>query len=278
MVRLLRTPSFALVLVAVLLPLHARRAEAAGEGAPASAASATEEAKRAAQQHFARARELYQQGNYPAAKAELEQARGLDPQAKDLTYNLGTVSEKLGQFDEALRYFREYLELESVTSQEKARAESIITRIEGAKRAAPAPAPTASATVKPPDPSPPPPPPEKSYGRLDVWTWTAIGVSGAGLAVGTIFGIRALSQRPKDGFVTGVDGSYDALTKKADDAHASAIVADVGFAFGILGAGAAAVLYFARTKPTPAPSTGVNSAALAPVPGGATLQVGGALW
>ncbi len=224
---------------------------AAGTGAETAANQAK------AQEHFRRAKDLYGSGNYREALTELEAARKLDPNAKELVFNVGIVHEKLGHYDEAIAAFQGYVTMETVTAQERAKAESIITRIEGAKRTAAAEAPKTEET----HPSAPPPVPAESAqphaeprrGRMDGLTMAAAGVAAAGVAVGTIFGVRALAIRP-DGFVAGRDGTYETLQARTDEAHTSAIVADVGFAVGALAALAAAYVYFGRTK-EPSPTT-----------------------
>jgi hypothetical protein len=200
-----------------------------------------------AQQHFQRAKDLYQNGSYREAIAELEQARGLDPKAKDLVFNLGIVHEKLGKFDEAIAFFRQYMEMESVTTAERAKAETVITRIEGAKREVPV-TPVPTATTKEPEP-PPPRPEETRRGRIDAATVTVGAVAVVGLGVGATLGILALSNEPSN-FVTGRDGTYDQLQTKQSDAHTQAIVSDVGFGVGIVAALVTAYLYFGRTKET----------------------------
>ncbi len=223
-----------------------------------------------AQKHFAKARELYGQGNYKEARVELLEAKKLDPQSKELVFNLGVVAEKLVLFDEALEQFRAYREMTDVTDQEKARAESIILRLEGAKKQLEDQ--RKLDTPKPVEPEPPKaaeaPPPK---GRVDVATIAAAGVGVVGLSVGAIFGIKALGERPS-GFTTGRDGSYTDFVAKNDSARTSAIVSDIGFAVGVVGVAAAAVLYFTRPKGMPA------RVALAPIVGpgqGGLVLVGG---
>lgn len=228
---------------------------AAAQGtAPAAQAPQTEDQAKA-QQHFQRAKELYGQGKYEGAVHELEVARNLDPKAKDLVFNLGIVNEKLGKFDEAIAFFRQYIDMEGVTPQEKAKAESVIKRIEGAKqevgtRPPPPPAPgdlqggngegPAPKDPQQPDKDPP-------HGRVDAATIAAGSVAIAGLGVGTVFGIIAVSSRPTE-FVTGRDGTYAQFEQKNSDAHTAAIVADVGLGVGIVAAVVTAYLYFGRTK------------------------------
>jgi hypothetical protein len=227
-------------------------------GADAANPPQTEEQKKA-QQYFQRAKELYSAGKYSETITELEIARKLDPNAKDLVMNLGIVHEKLGRYDEAIGYLKTYLDMEGVTPAERSKAEGMIKRIEGAKSATSA-QPTASSTQTPPVPSPAQEPEEKQApppkGRIDGLTIGAAAVAVAGLTIGTGVGIYAVASRPSDGYVTGRDGSYATLQDKTDAAHTAAIVADVSFGIGIVAAVATAWLYFGRPKVvTPSAST-----------------------
>jgi tetratricopeptide (TPR) repeat protein len=207
-------------------------------------ASVSPEARAQAQQHFQRARELYGAGTYREAIVELEQARTLDPTAKDLVYNLAIVNEKVGHIDEALKYMRHYLQMD-LEPVERTRAEGAVRRLEGAKRDAP-PAPTPVAPA--PAPTAAPPPESPPHGRVDALTIGAATVAVAGFAVGTVFGIQAMGDRPQPGSVTQSPSSYAELQRKSNDAHAKAIIADVGFGVGIVATIGTAILYFARTK------------------------------
>lgn len=225
-----------------------------------------------AQQHFQRAKELYQAGAYRDAVAELEHAHALDPKAKDLVFNLGVVTEKLGKYDDAVAYFRQYMEMDSVTSAERVKAETIVKRIEGAKREV-APQETTPATTSPAQTSPQPTTPETrpaEHGRFDTATKVAGAVAIVGLGVGIGFGIRAIALDPKN-FTTGKDGTYEDLQTRTDQAHTSAVVSDVGFGVGVVAALATAWLYFGRTKEPKQSAT--PSASL--VPGGAVMLLGG---
>jgi len=90
------------------------------------------EAVKAAQAHMTKARALYEAGNYPDAIAELETARALDPYAKDLVFNLGIVHEKALHIEEALHFYKLYLDMD-IDPTERARAENIVKRLEGAR-------------------------------------------------------------------------------------------------------------------------------------------------
>jgi hypothetical protein len=226
----------------------------------------------AAQEHFQRAKDLYQAGAYREAITELTQARGLDPKAKDLVFNLGIVHEKLGKFDEAIAFFRQYMEMETVTAAERAKAENVIKRIEGAKREVPA---AAAPTGTAPAPPELPPPEQTGSGRIDAATIVAGSVAVVGLGVGTAFGILALSNKPSD-FVTGRDGTYDKLQAQSSDAHTQAIVADVGFGVGIAAAVVTAYLYFGRSKvPSEPKRSGFLLPSAAPVASGGVFLLGG---
>ena len=220
-----------------------------------------------AQQHFQRAKDLYQTGSYREAIAELEAARLLDPKANDLVFNLGIVHEKLGKFDEAITFFRQYLETEGVTASERGKAENIIKRIEGAKREVPVAAvPTGTA-----DPVPPPPQ-ETKPGRIDAPVVVAGAFAVVGLGFGTAFGILALANKPSKDFVTGRDGSYAELQTQADDAHTQAIIADIGFGVGIVATAVTAVLYFGRAKE---PTKHAVAPSIAPLASGGVVLLGG---
>lgn len=269
----LRLP-FALVFAAVLLPSSAL-AQAPSRAAPAAAAVSPKDAAEA-QLHFKKARELYQQGSYRDALGELEAAHTLDPQAKDLVFNLSLVTEKLARIDDALRYMRMYSEM-SLDSGEKTRAEASIRRLEGVKRETPEVVPVVVATPPTPPPAPPPEPP--SRGRLDVWTLTAATVAVGGFAVGTIFGIKATSDKPAAGFTTGAGGmSFADVQAKQNKAHSEAILADVGFVVGAAATVTTAVLYFARMKKphqAEAPKSGQANVSAAVTPHGAGVFIGG---
>jgi tetratricopeptide (TPR) repeat protein len=207
-----------------------------------SSAGATDPKTRALK-HFEHARELYRDGNYKEAIGELEAARELDPDAKDLVYNLALVNEKLGNIEESLRWMHRYSEMD-LDEQERGRAESAIRRLEGAKR-------TLEETKREEAKRPPKQPNEPSrppMGRIDGWTIATGSVAVVGLGVGAILGISALSSRPKAGFVTGQNGTYADLADQAENAHTKAIVADIGFTVFVASAVACSLLYFLRPR------------------------------
>ncbi len=208
------------------------------------------EAVKAAQNHMTKARSLDEAGNYPDAIAELETARALDPYAKDLVFNLGIVHEKALHFDEALHFYRLYLDMD-IEPGERAKAENIIKRLEGARTHVP---PTSTSTVAPPATtiivntgSPP-------HGRMDGLTVVSGLFALAGFGIGAGFGVAALGARPQTPYVTGgpgdpgANGTYADLKAMVDQANTLAIIADIGFLTGLVFTGVTLGVYFGRTK------------------------------
>jgi hypothetical protein len=243
-----------------------------------SAGRATSEATAAAHQHATRAHELYQQGSYHEAITELETALKFDPSGKDLVFNLGVVHEKLGDIDDALRYFQRYEQMD-LDPQERAKADTYLKRLQGARKEVEKPA--EPATPPPALPPPPPLPPEKHYGRFDWLTATVAVIGVGGLAVGSAFGVKALSTRPATGIATTDTYGYTQLQNSETIAHHDAIISDVSFAVGAVGVLAATVLFLARTRDSASPATGSAGPAHAavvlsgtPLPGGGALFLG----
>jgi len=238
-----------------------------------------------ARRHFESGRALYSHGAYREALAELQAAHTLDPSAKDLVFNLGVVEEKLGDIDDALRWFHAYTTM-TLTPQERERADAYVRRLEGARAEidhkpppaeGSAPAPTPGTT----DAEAPAAPPAPARGRIDAATITAAGVTGTALAVGVVVGIKALIDRPTN-FITGVDGSYQDLTNREHTAHEEAVGADVSFAVAVAAGVAATVLYLTRTRQDHDPSPAAPSAkgpsptvSVVPLAGGGGLFVQG---
>jgi tetratricopeptide (TPR) repeat protein len=256
----------------------------------------------AARKHFEKARAYYGQGAYREAVNELEAAHVLDPNAKDLVFNLGVVHEKLSDIDEALNWFRLYTTMDLV-AQERDRADAYIRRLEGAKReleeklaaqqqlppeaSRPSPEPTTSQQAQkpsasapiaqpsvPPQPPSQPPAPTPQNGRVDALTLSAAGVSVVALAVGTVLAVKAESEQPT-GFVTGRDGTYSDLVRKADLAKHDALGADIAFGAALVSGITTAYLYFGRSRPAPLASGGTTTISAGPLSGGATLFVKG---
>jgi tetratricopeptide (TPR) repeat protein len=254
-------------------------ASAAGVAAPPALADETSPQNvAAARRHFERARAYYAQGAYREAISELEAAHALDPNAKDLVFNLGVVHEKLTDIDDALKWFRLYTTM-NLTAQERERADAYVKRLEGAKREVEqkaAQSASASATAPPPPP-PPPPPDHQPMGRIDVLTISAGSVALGALAFGIVMGVKAEHDKPPTPFITGRNGTYADLVTRQANAHNEAVMADIGFGVAGAAAAAAAVLFFARPRASAPTTTGAGTTSVSAVPlaGGGGLLVQG---
>jgi hypothetical protein len=211
--------------------------------APVSAASVPAADRAQAEEQFKKAKGLYLDGRYVEARTALLEARKLDPSAKDLVFNLGVVAEKLLDYDEAITYLREYKAMDAVTEAEAQRADASIRRIEGAKARHPKTAAPLAPVVQPDQPPPPP-----KHGRVDGLTLGALGLTGAALATGVVFGVLALQANPADTVTTGKNNPFSTVDGDNSRAQTFGLVADIGFGVAIAAAVTTTVLYFARTK------------------------------
>ncbi|CAN5205740.1 hypothetical protein BH09MYX1_BH09MYX1_67350 [soil metagenome] len=289
----MRLRTLALVATLALGPLVPAVAHA--DDAPSA------EALQKAAVHFKTAREFYAAGNYGKAISELERARAFDPTAKDLVFNLATVCEKAGRTEDAINYFKEYLQLNPDAS-ERSKVQATVKRLEGVLadqvKTTPLPAPDPEAKSAPPQliyvPTPVESPP---HGRLDALT-VSLGVFAiAGLGVGGTFGVLALTTRPAQGLTTGstanngLNLTYAELEDRTNRAHTFAIISDIGFLVGLVATGATLGFFFGRTKYPEADSAPSADAApppkrkpkaakitgfsIAPTVGGAAFMLGG---
>ena len=100
------------------------------------------------------------------------------------------------------------------------------------------------APVAAPAPPPPAPVPQLAY--------VAAGVGAAGLIVGTVFGLRAISKRSEsNGYCDGATCSDPAGVEANDSAKTAAWVSDIGFGIGVVGVGLATYLVLAPRGPAP---------------------------
>jgi tetratricopeptide (TPR) repeat protein len=250
-------------------PLTTADGARADETSPANVA--------AARKHFDRAKADYAQGAYREAIGELEAAHTLDPNAKDLVFNLGVVHEKLADIEDALKWFRLYTTM-NLNPQERERADAYVHRLEGAKKelddkqAALAASSSATATGSPLPP--PPPPPERPAGSgRDVLTIGVGSVTVAALVVGIVMGVKAEEDRPPSPYVTGHNGTYAQLVDGQHNAHQEAIAADIAFGIAGVAAAATAVLFF--TRPRAHARTSSTSVSVSPLAGGGAFFVQG---
>jgi tetratricopeptide (TPR) repeat protein len=248
-------------------------------GEPLAAADETSPANvAAARRHFDRARAYYAQGAYREAISEFEAAHALDPNAKDLVFNLGVVHEKLADIDDALKWFHLYASM-NLTEQERERVNAYLKRLEGAKKELDAKqaAAAASASSSTGAPPPPPPPEKPQNGRIDAYTIAAASVAVVGLGTGIVLGIKAAADKPASNLTTGQNGlSYQQLQSRTSQAHNEAIGADVAFGVAVAAAAVTAYLYLARPRSTAPSNTGATTTvSAAPLTGGGAFFVQG---
>lgn len=235
----------------VALLLVAGRAIADGAPVPAPPAVSPEQEAREKQAMALHdeARELHAHGRYRAAIARLEAALALDPQGKELVYNLALIHERLGEIDPAVRYYRRYLETET-DPREREKIEGVLKRLEGAKQdlvvaagAAPPPAPEAAAPAAATSP--------RSFGP---WVIVTGAVGAMGLFTGVVLGVSALARSPGASAITGPGVTADDLLADARAAHRQAVGADIALLIGLAATGAAVGIHLgSRAAAGPAP-------------------------
>ena len=113
-----------------------------------------------------------------------------------------------------------------------------------------------------PTTSAPPPLPPEEPASSNVPAYVTLGVAGAGIIVGTIFGIKALGDKS--------DFNSNPTSSKADDAERNALIADMAFGVAVT-LGVTGTVLLLSNKGSSAPKTGLiprlNSMQLTPVAG-----------
>jgi tetratricopeptide (TPR) repeat protein len=226
--------------LSLLLGLAALAAAAVASADPPVAAPREERARQAMALHD-EAWVLYEQGRYRAAIGRLEAALLLDPDGRELVYNLALIHEKLADLREAAGYYRRYLEMEP-DPKVRGRIQIVLRRLEGAEKEADAQLRDADARVPPPAPAPPPLRPV----RRSVMVTASVG--GVAFVIGSAFGLTALARNPGANAHTGGSVTIADLQASAHAAHVDAVVSDVSFLTALAAAGTAAVLYFATPR------------------------------
>ena len=213
------------------------------------------------------ARELYAHGHYRAAVARLEAALALDPEGKELVYNLALIHERLGELDAAALYYRRYLAMETVP-KEREKIQRVLQRLEGAKQDFGAFGEALGLSPNAPSASAAP--------ARGVGPWVVVtGILGAtGLCTGVILGISALARSPGADTMTGPSLTADQLVADARAAHQQAVGADIALLIGLAATGAAVTLYAtSRVAPSPRPKPAATRVALALGPFSGALKV-----
>lgn len=201
-----------------------------------------------AEQHYKRARELYQLGRYREAIAQLEAALKLDPGGAELLYNLGLVREKLGDADEAIDAYKKYLKAlgPEADPEEVTKIRSAIKRLEGAKTELKA------REAK------------KMEHRFTPLSASLLVGAGVSALVTTVFGVAALRHDREARDYVIVDGrGFEERQQIVRAAKSEATVANVFGVLTFLSAGVGLTLYFTsefprQDDPTDTPRTSLR--------------------
>jgi tetratricopeptide (TPR) repeat protein len=188
---------------------------------------------------------LYAEGRYRAAIDRLEAALRIDPEGRELVYNLALIHEKLADLKDAIGYYRKYLQMEP-DLRTKARIQDVLRRLEGAEKEADAvPSPTTApfrfSMVTPPPLRP-----------VRPWVVATGSVAGAAFLTGVICGFSALAKNPGPNARTGDGVTIGELQGAAHVAHVEAVAADVSLLVAAVAAGTAMFLYFSMPRRVPA--------------------------
>lgn len=203
------------------------------------------EAPPEAMAHFERGREHFRAGRYREAIADLKTALALDPASPTLMYNVAYTHELLGEHDEAIAYYRKYLDaLPASAKQERDKTRITLHRLEG-HRAIAIPADrdpsahTQPAAFGAPD--------ARGFGNADAWFWGSLGGGAALLAGAAVTGLLALEREDRiAAFVAGGDGSLGDRQALIDEADRLALASDLLVGGGAALVTAAALLFVLR--------------------------------
>jgi len=218
------------------------------------------EAPPEAKTHFELGREHFRAGRYREAIVELEAALELDPGSPTLMYNVAYANELLGELEQAIVYYRKYIDaLPASADEEREKTRVTLRRLQGHRahvEAEPEPEPSPS-QPEPAPAQPAPPPASDGLGRADGWFWLSLGAGVAMLGGATATGIMALDREDAVAeFVVGQDGSLGERQELLDEADRLALASDLLIGGGAALVTAAALLFFLRdaddeTQPEP---------------------------
>jgi tetratricopeptide (TPR) repeat protein len=184
---------------------------ALGMATPATAwAQLTPQQKQEVRQHYEKATRAYDIGKYDEAIAEYQNVYEISGDSKML-YNIGQAYRLNGQPEQALRFYRRYLQRlpnavnredveKKIADQEKALEEQKATAAAAAAAAAAPPPPAvtpspAPIVLAPPPTSPPPSPPPSTFSPgLRIASYVCLATGGAALGFSAVAGYMAKSK------------------------------------------------------------------------------------
>ena len=188
-------------------------------------------------QDVLRSRALFDRGRKLTEQSLWEEACLLFEQAHELHATGGTALqlancyEHIGKIDDAIKTYRFVIE-HADTERVEDRVRIARERIEALER-------RAAATRAPPPPAPAPP---AEPDRLRLPAYVSLGAGGAGLVVGTLFGVLAISQAGSVKSTCANDVCPLSQQSAADAAKTKGWVSTIGFGVGIVGVSVGAAL------------------------------------
>jgi tetratricopeptide (TPR) repeat protein len=230
----------------------------------------------------------YKGGRYRQAIDELERALMLAPASPALLYNLAKVYELMGDHNNALRYYSDYLRLLPASEvDERERVNVILERLRGARDSEESQTPPGQQRSEDTPTEPPAPPPEaprsegthfeSKRGVMDTTFWATVGAASAVFVTGVGLGAAALRRDNEvEAFVLGADGTLDDRSALQSKADRLALGADLLLIAGLAGGVGATLLYLLRTESREVLPSGAT-AGVAVTPHGAVVTYGGRL-
>jgi len=193
-------------------------------------------------------REHFSAGRYREAVVDLERALTLDPGSPTLIYNLARVNELLGELDDAISYYNNYLQmLGPDDDQEREQVTETLGRLEGAR----ANAPPAGGAARPraDDAEMDAPRFVRERGVADLPFWLTAGLGAALLVSGAVAGGLALdAESQAHTFVLGSSGAIEDRDAVANRADNLAVTADALLVAGLVAGVGAVLLYALRSQ------------------------------
>ncbi len=235
-----------LVVVLAAGAAAAQAPEAPPAAPPAAQAPGAGDDAERARALFERAVPLADQGQHEEACPLFAEAHALHPTA-GTAMQRARCHELQGEKKEALALYKSVVAAPNARDNPE-RLEVASKRIAGLERllaadeAAAAPAPPAGAAAPPASTPPPTPPPASKSSSSRVPAYIALGAGGAGLIVGTAFGVVALGEMGDVKDACDANVCADALEADRDAAVTKAWIANAGFGIAIVGAAVGVVL------------------------------------
>jgi tetratricopeptide (TPR) repeat protein len=221
----------------------------------AAGAAAKSRADAEVERYAKQAETKYREGDYRASAELLLRAYELKPIPK-LLYNAARAYDKAGDLNEAMRFYRRYLDASNTDADLVRKSARALDRLRASIPPPPAPAPAPPPVVQPPAPATPVAPPAAPAAVAQTATpasppikpivYVGGGLAVVSLGVGTAFAVTATHQ------TSVFKANFDPNVKPSlrDTAQRNALIADIGLGIGIvLAAGTVTLFLLGRRAP-----------------------------